>query len=113
MANRDMTFASVQTAGQLLPNDLLQMIARGDTSLPGLKAQDYHLPSGMRLNEAVTQAWNRLASAWKNFRELKARLPETEIGTTETRERWLLHLFSELGYGRLQSQRAVEIEGRS
>ncbi|HNZ07430.1 MAG TPA: N-6 DNA methylase, partial [Candidatus Cloacimonadota bacterium] len=113
MANRDMTFASVQTAGQLLPNDLLQMIARGDTSLPGLKPQDYHLPAGVKLNEAVTQAWNRLLGVWKNFRELMERLPQTETGTTETRERWLLHLFSELGYGRLQSQRPIEIEARS
>src|SRR5207237_10353270 len=33
--------------------------------------------------------------------------------TTVTRERWLLILFSELGFGRLQTARAVEISGRT
>jgi hypothetical protein len=31
------------------------------------------------------------------------RLPESDAGTTLTRERWLLILFQELGYGRLQT----------
>ncbi|MGH9065425.1 MAG: Eco57I restriction-modification methylase domain-containing protein, partial [Acidimicrobiales bacterium] len=41
---------------------------------------------------------------------------EREAGgaaTGLTRERWLLPLFAELGYGRLQAARAIEIEGKS
>lgn len=34
-------------------------------------------------------------------------------GTSPTRERWLLPLFQELGYGRLQTSRAAEIDGRT
>src|SRR4029450_10724705 len=34
-------------------------------------------------------------------------------GTTITRERWLLVLLQELGYGRVQTATAVEIDGRS
>ncbi len=34
-------------------------------------------------------------------------------GTSPTRERWLLPLFQELGYGRLQTARAAEIDGRT
>src|SRR5207249_6845412 len=36
-----------------------------------------------------------------------------DAGTTVTRERWLLPLFSELNFGRLQTARAIELEGRS
>jgi hypothetical protein len=36
-----------------------------------------------------------------------------ELGTTETRERWLLPLFDALGYGRLLTVRAFEIDGKS
>ena len=34
-------------------------------------------------------------------------------GTSPTRERWLLPLFQELGYGRLQTAKAAEIDGRT
>jgi hypothetical protein len=30
-----------------------------------------------------------------------------------TRDRWLLHLFAELGYGRVQRHAAFEIDGKS
>ncbi|MCK9185774.1 MAG: N-6 DNA methylase, partial [Candidatus Cloacimonetes bacterium] len=33
-------------------------------------------------------------------------------GTTETRERWLLPLFQELGYGRIQTQKSIEIDSK-
>lgn len=41
------------------------------------------------------------------------KLSEHDLGTTLTRERWLLPLFRELDYGRLQTATAVEIDGRS
>ena len=37
----------------------------------------------------------------------------SDPGTTPTRERWLLPLFQELGYGRLATAKAHEIDGRS
>jgi hypothetical protein len=40
-------------------------------------------------------------------------LPENDLGTSITRERWLLPLFQELGYGRLVPAKAIEIEGKS
>jgi len=43
----------------------------------------------------------------------RAELTDTDTGTTLTRERWLLVLFDELGYGRLQTAGRQEIEGTS
>ena len=40
-------------------------------------------------------------------------MPATDAGTTLTRERWLLILFQELGYGRLHLARGLEVEGQS
>ena len=37
-------------------------------------------------------------------------MPENDLGTSITRERWLLPLFQELGYGRLVPAKAIEIE---
>ncbi len=105
-------FLTIHTEGALLPIDLLQRILAGDKDLPGLAPEDYHL-SGEKVNEAINRAWNHLQGAWAAFQTSRGRLKEGDPGTTLTRERWLLPLFQELGYGRLQTAKAIEIEGKS
>lgn len=111
---KDSAFATtIKTEGALLPADLLRRVQAGDRTLPALTPEAYHLPGGMRLNEAASRAWNALLGAWATFQEARARLPEGDLGTTVTRERWLLPLFQELNYGRLQPRNAVELDGKS
>lgn len=88
-------------------------VLNGDPTLDGVRPSDYHLSPAERLNEAATRAYNRLTGVWSAFRDTIAKLPVEAIGTTETRERWLLPLFQELGYGRLQPQRSIDVEGKS
>ncbi len=106
------SFATVRTEGAILPPDLLQRVADNDADLGGLSPADYHL-SGERINEAVNRSWNRLLGAWTAFSAASQTLPASDAGTTLTREKWLLPLFSELGYGRLLPAKAVEIEGKT
>jgi len=105
-------FTTIRTEGALLPPDLLRRIADGDPALEGLHPADYHL-SGEKINEAVNRAWNVLLGAWKSFQTARQELPSGDLGTTMTRERWLLPLFRELDYGRLATARAIEIDGKS
>lgn len=109
---RDEVFDTVRTEGALLPPDLLLRVVEGDGELKGLSPRAYHLAGHERLNEAASRSWSRIQGAWASFREGAAGLPESDIGTTLTRERWLLILFQELGYGRLQTTRALEIDGK-
>lgn len=104
---------TIKSEGALLPADLLRRVQENDSSLPGLTPEAYNLPGGMRLNEAASRAWNALLGAWATFQDARDRLPEGDLGTTITRERWLLPLFQELNYGRLQSRNAVEVAGKS
>lgn len=113
MSKRSNIFNTIRTEGAILPAELLQRIVSGDPTLEGLKSTDYHLSPSERLNEAATRSWNRLIGVWQTYREILNQLPEEAIGTTETRERWLLPLFQELGYGRLQTQRSIEIEDKT
>lgn len=106
-------FTTIRAEGGLLPASLLQRIADGDGALTGLTPEDYHLIPGERLNEVINRSWNRALAAWESFKHAREHLPESDAGTTVTRERWLLPLFQELGYGRLQISRAIEIEGKS
>lgn len=118
-------FTTIRTEGAVLPRDLLTRIVAGDKQLGGLTADDYHL-SGEKLNEATNRAWNRLQGAWAVFRrETDPLRPEVcsagangagsalDPGTSPTRERWLLPLFQELGYGRLPTAKARDIDGRT
>lgn len=104
---------SIRTEGALLPADLLKRVQAADPSLPGLDPAAYHLPGNMRLNEAASRAWNALLGAWQVFQEARRKLPTGETGTSVTRQRWLLPLFQELGYGRLAPQTAVQLDSRT
>lgn len=113
MSKRSSIFSTVRTEGAILPSELLTRVINGDPTLDGVKPSDYHLSPAERLNEAATRAYSRLTGVWAAFKDTVAKLPDEAIGTTETRERWLLPLFQELGYGRLQPQRSIDIEGKS
>jgi hypothetical protein len=107
------TFTTIHTEGALLPVDLLQRISENDKNLEGLNPESYHLAPGEKLNEAINRSWNRLSGLWGTFQAARGRLGSNDLGTTLTRERWLLPLFQELGFGRLSTSKAVEIEGKS
>lgn len=111
MRRRDQPFRTIRSEGALLPPDLLQRISQGDKDLGGLRAEDYHV-ADLPLNEAIVRSWNRLVGAWTSFRDAEAALPEGDLATTVTRERWTLVLFDELSYGRLQTQKAVSLDGK-
>ncbi|MDI3504242.1 MAG: hypothetical protein PWP64_1178, partial [Candidatus Cloacimonadota bacterium] len=113
MSKPSSIFSTVRTEGAILPPELLMRIINGDPTLEGMTPSDYHLSPAERLNEAATRAYTRLTGVWSAFKDTIAKLPDDAIGTTETRERWLLPLFQELGYGRLQTQRSLDIEGKS
>jgi len=106
-------FTSIHTEGAILPVDLLQAILAGDKDLDGLTPECYHLSAGEKLNEAINRAWNRLQGTWSAFQTGRERLVGGDPGTTLARERWLLPLFQELGYGHLQTSKAIDLEGKS
>ncbi len=107
------SFTSVRTEGALLPPDILARIAAGDTSLGGLDQASYHLPPSEKIGEAINRAWNRLLARWAAFRSDREKLPPGDPGTTITRERWLLPLFEELKFGRLQYVGKIETRDKS
>jgi hypothetical protein len=109
---RSTVFSTIRTEGGLLPADLLARVAANDRSVPGMSVDAYHLV-GETFTDRITRSWNRLVAAWKAFAPALAALPADDPATTLTRERWLLPLFEEVGYGRLLTAKAAEIEGRT
>ena len=110
---RTATFTTIRTEGGLLPSDLLSGVASLDKAIPGISIADYHLVKGENLGNRITESWNKLTVAWKHFTEQLAILPESDQGTTLTRDRWLQPLFGGLGFGRLQTTKAIEVDGKA
>lgn len=104
-------FQTIRSEGALLPPDVLRRIAA--QSVDGVSPESYHLPPSIKLNEAISHSWNLLRAHWKSFQEARQLVTGTEeTGTSVTNERWMLPLFQELGYGRLVTSKAPEIDGR-
>jgi hypothetical protein len=82
-------------------------------NLPGAKPEDYGLPAGERLNEAITQSWNRMRRHWADFRAAARNLPETEAGTGLTNDKWSVPLLRELGFGLLPTSAGPELAGKT
>ncbi|RIH87659.1 Eco57I restriction-modification methylase domain-containing protein [Calidithermus roseus] len=108
---KNASLSNIRTVGGLLPSELLQRVAALDKELGGLEADDYHLV-GERLSEAISRSWGRMLAVWANFQTARANLPATDAATGLTREKLLLPLFQELGYGRLPLARGLEVEGK-
>jgi methylase of polypeptide subunit release factors len=105
-------FTTVRSEGGLLPVDLLNRLTQTPESLPGTSPDDYHVPKGWRLRDAINRSFTELQGVWTAFQSEFAQLGLGERATTLTRERWLLPLFAELGYGRLARSSALSVEGR-
>ncbi|MEN6350507.1 MAG: N-6 DNA methylase [Syntrophomonas sp.] len=111
--NHKDSFISVKIEGALLSPDLLERIVITPEEVEGLSPSDYHLAGNERLNEAINRSWNRMTALWQAFLEARNHLTESDWATGMTRERWLLPLFHELGYGRLVPSKAEELDGKS
>lgn len=107
--DRGRSFAAIRCEGGLLPDDFLQRLAAGDRRVIGLEPAAYHLGRHERIGEMVSRSWSRLLGSWRSFRDALAVLPPGDPALRLTRERWLLPLFQELGYGRLVASPAVRL----
>jgi hypothetical protein len=113
MARHTTEFQTIRSEGGLLPPDLLRRVIDPKEKLDGTRPEDYGLPQNERLNEVITQAWNRLRKHWAEFRAAAAKLTEGEAGTGLTNDKWSLPLLRELGFGLLPSSAGPEINGRT
>jgi hypothetical protein len=110
MASKD-SFSTIRVEGGLISSDYLRQIASGNGQVPGLSPDAYHLSSGQRLSDAISNAWNIMRGQWTAFKDALNDLPQKDHAIGLTRDRVLLPLFQELGYGRLLVAKATNING--
>src|SRR5262245_15642044 len=113
MPRRTDNLQTIRSEGGLLPLDLLRRVLDPKEKLPGTLSEDYGLPRGERLNEVITQSWNRLRKHWAEFRAGAENLSESEPGTGLTNDKWNLPLLRELAFGLLPTSAGPELSGRT
>jgi hypothetical protein len=104
------TWVTVTAEGGLLLPDTLGKVATENAGLGGLRPEDYGLPKTQRLTERISAVWSDVRAHWRSFQISASKLPESDRGTTDTRE-WMRKLFRELGYDLTYRAAAEEIEG--
>jgi len=113
MSRRASDFQTIHSEGGLLPPDLMRHILDPKEKIPGTQPEDYGLPENERINETITQSWNRLRRYWAEFRDAAQKLSDGEAGTGLTNDRWSLPLLRELGFGLLPTSPGPEVGGRT
>lgn len=113
MSRHRTEFQTIRSEGGLLPSDLLRRILDPKEKIPGTQPEDYGLPHGDRINETVTQSWNRLRRHWTEFKAAAKGLSQGEAATGLTNDKWSVPLLRELGFGLLPTSPGPEISCRT
>ena len=90
---------SVRTVGGLLPADMLIRIAEGK-DVSGSRPADYHVVGVRSVQAAAERHWDFLKGAWRALRDAIGDAEHDPSGLAV--ENWLLPLFEEHGFGRLE-----------
>lgn len=111
----DTAYVGVRIQGGLLPAELLSRLATPTSTVPGHASADYGLAAGETVREAANRVWAYLVTAWAGYRTQLAKLPATDRATSLTRDRWLLILLDQLGYGRVLTTPAggIAVDGKA
>ncbi len=91
-------FKAVRTVGTALPAEAIPRA--NELRMPGQTAETYQLSPGMAVNGAIARAWEAMLAAHRAWHAALERLPEGDAATKLTRDKWLLPLLYELGWGR-------------
>jgi len=99
----------IRLIGGVLPAALLGRIQANELTNPqGLAGSSYHLVGNEKPRDAAARAWSYLRGAWAAWRDAASNEYGTP-GTGTARDKWLLVLLDQLGYGRLPATRQAEV----
>lgn len=91
-------FRGVRTIGTALPAEAIPRA--NEVRMPGQTAEAYQLSPGMAVNGAIARAWEAVLAAHRSWCGALQRLPDGDAATKLTRDKWLLPMLYEFGWGR-------------
>ena len=97
-------FQAITVVGGVVPPSLLGRIQSGEVNdARSMAPASFHLAGTETVRDAASRTWMYLQSAWRAWRESDtAKRPDGQgAGTGDARQKWLLVLLRELGYGQV------------
>jgi hypothetical protein len=107
-----MNFPSIDIQGSILSTDLLGKIRAEQANFQ--QGKDFNPDfTNAKLKDDISFAWQEAKGQWTIFKSKLSRLKESEAGTTETRNFWVLPLLTNIGYNLNFTRQAEELNGKS
>lgn len=97
-------FQAITVVGGVVPPSLLGRIQAGEVNdAKSMAPASFHLAGTETVRDAASRTWMYLQGAWRAWRETDAaKRPDGQgAGTGDARQKWLLVLLRELGYGQV------------
>lgn len=95
-------FQAIRVVGGVVPPALLGRIQANEVTDSGsLAPASYHLAGSETARDAASRSWSYLRAAWDSWRAADDAQGNRGAGTGAAREKWLLVLLRELGYGQV------------
>ncbi|MEO3932066.1 DNA methyltransferase [Micrococcaceae bacterium Sec7.4] len=97
-------FQAITVVGGVVPPSLLGRIQTGEVNdARSMSPTSFHLAGTETVRDAASRTWMYLQGAWRAWRESDAaKRPDGQgAGTGDARQKWLLVLLRELGYGQV------------
>lgn len=97
-------FQAISVVGGVVPPSLLGRIQSGEVNDPkSLDPGSYHLIGTETVRDAASRSWGYLRTAWQSWREIDAKKRPEGLGAGigDARQKWLLVLLREFGYGQV------------
>jgi len=102
-------FPGIRIEGGLLGPDTLDQVLTGE--LPGQKPSDFGLDGRRTLTDEIASIFADARAQWELFQHRLERLPDSDLGTSVTRDAWVVPFLSLLGYELRYNARAYEVDG--
>lgn len=100
-------FPGIKIEGGLFSPDILEKIARAD--IEGQRPVDFGLKLNTNLLDEIASVFADARKYWSVFTEKRQKWEEDEIGTSETRDLWMIPFFRLLGYNLEYNRKAYVI----
>lgn len=102
-----MNYPTIKIEGSILTGDILDRIEQGE--LKGQKSPDFaFMDQKVPVKDEIVRAWADAQDLYRIFQRRIWRFSEDQLGTTETRNQWMVPLLSLFGYN-IEFRKAGEV----
>lgn len=99
----------IKIEGGILNPDIVERILRGE--IIGQEPEDFSLENRRNLTDEIASVFSDARALWNVFKHRVAKIPENELGTSTTRDSWVIPFLGLLGYELHYNHKAYEIDG--